>query len=273
MSYASLTRPGDVFCAPMRIESLDGCFFTHTVDLPVYGTMPGQWDMRGGVEDCLGFVAMRGKRVLHVGCDSGFLGFEMEKQGAEVICLDGSAGGSWDIVPFPQRDDASARQRLDQHLDAIGRAYWFSHRTLASRVRLVRGTAYAIPDLIGPTDIVVLNHALPRLRDPFRGLHAAARFARETMIVTDATASRRHWLRDLARPSRLPAFFVPRAHRPEGWGTWWRLSPETVQEILAILGFAESAVHAHRQTHLGAPRPCYTIVARRTGPTNDDLDT
>ncbi|GJE04704.1 hypothetical protein GMJLKIPL_6670 [Methylobacterium isbiliense] len=54
---------------------------------------------------------------------------------------------------------------------------------------------------------------------------------------------------------------------------WWRLSPETVQEMLAILGFAESAVHTHRQRYLGASRPCYTIVARRTDPTNDDPET
>jgi hypothetical protein len=185
MPSAPLTPPSDVFCVPQPVESLDGCFFTHAIDLPGYGTMPGQWDMRGGVEDCLGFVAVDGKRVLHVGCDSGFLGFEMEKRGAEVVRLDGTAGGSWDVVPFARPDGASARPGLDQHLAAIARAYWFSHRALASRIRLARGTAYAIPDLVGPADVAVLDHALPRLRDPFRGLHAAARFARETMIVTD----------------------------------------------------------------------------------------
>lgn len=271
MSYAPLLRPSDVFRAPMSIESLDGCFFTHTIDLPGYGTMAGQWDLRGGVEDCLGFVALRGKRVLQIGDDSGFLGFEMEKQGAEVIGVDGSASRSWDIVPFPQPDGPSMRQKLDGHLEAIRRAYWFSHRTLGSRIRLARGTPYAIPDLIGPADIVVLSDALPRLRDPFRGLHAAAQFARETMIVTDVAVSR-HWLRDLTRPARLPAYFVPRVHRPDGWASWWRLSPETVREMLAILGFADSAVHRHRQTYLGTPRLCYTLVARRTGPTSDDLE-
>jgi hypothetical protein len=272
MPSAPLTPPSDVFCVPQPVESLDGCFFTHAIDLPGYGTMPGQWDMRGGVEDCLGFVAVDGKRVLHVGCDSGFLGFEMEKRGAEVVRLDGTAGGSWDVVPFARPDGASARPGLDQHLAAIARAYWFSHRALASRIRLARGTAYAIPDLVGPADVAVLDHALPRLRDPFRGLHAAARFARETMIVTDLAASRRPGLGGLARPSRLSAFFVPRAHRPGGWGTWWRLAPGTVQEMLAILGFAESAVHHHRQRHLGAARACYTVVARRTGPTSEDPD-
>ncbi|WP_288581212.1 hypothetical protein [uncultured Methylobacterium sp.] len=271
MSYVPLLRPSDVFRPPMPVESLDSCFFTHTIDLPGYGTIPGQWDMRGGVEDCIGFVALRGKRILQIGDDSGFLGFEMEKRGAEVIGLDGSAGRSWDIVPFPQPEGPSSRQKLDRHLDTIRRAYWFSHRTLGSRIRLVRGTPYAIPDLIGPADIVVLNDALHRLRDPFRGLHAAARFARETMIVSDVAASR-HWLRDLAQLARQPAFFVPRAHRPDGWGSWWRLPPATVQEMLAILGFADSAVHRHRQIYLGAPRLCYTVVARRTGPTSDDQE-
>ncbi|MFH6786500.1 MULTISPECIES: glycosyltransferase family 61 protein [Methylobacterium] len=269
MAYGSLLRPSDVFCAPRQIDSLDGCFFTHAIDLPAYGTMPGQWDMRRGVEDCLGFVDVRGKRVLHAGSDSGFLGFAMEQRGAEVVCLD-EPGLSWDIVPFPQADEAGARRTLDRHLETIRRAYWFSHRALGSRVRLARGTPYAVPDLVGPAEIAVLNHALPRLRDPFRGLHAVARFARETMIVTDVAASRGSWLRDLVRPSRRPAFFVPRARRPEGWGSWWRLPPETVQEILAILGFSDSAVHRHRQLHLGAARDCYTVVARRTGPTGGD---
>lgn len=273
MSYASFLRPSEVFCTPMQIDDPDGCFFTHTIDLPVRGTMPGQWDLRGGVDDCLGFVAVSGKRVLHLGGGSGFLSFEMEKRGAEVVCLDGSGSRSWDIVPFPRLDAGQMRRMLDQHLEAIRRAYWLSHAALGSRIRLARGTAYAVPDIVGPADIVVLSSVLPSLRDPFRGLHATARLARETLIITEGAAPRRRWLQAIARPLGLSASFVPRADRPTGWNVWWRLSPETVQQMLAILGFAESAVHTHRQRYLGASRPCYTIVARRTDPTNDDPET
>ncbi|MGY2052992.1 hypothetical protein [Methylobacterium sp. JK268] len=172
-------------------------------------------------------------------------------------------------MPFPLLDTAATHEAFDQHLGAIRQAYWLSHRALGSRVRLALGTAYAIPDVVGPAEVAVLDGALSRLRDPFRALHAAARFTRETVIVTDLAAPRRWWRDAVTRPRHLPAFLVPRADRPSGWYAWWRLPPAIVREMLAILGFGESAVHRPRPRP-GEP-PFYTVVARRTDPTNDDL--
>jgi hypothetical protein len=41
------------------------------MDLPGYGTMPGEWNLRAGVREYLGGVGLRGKRVLEVGTASG----------------------------------------------------------------------------------------------------------------------------------------------------------------------------------------------------------
>ncbi|MGY2052991.1 hypothetical protein [Methylobacterium sp. JK268] len=86
----SFHLPGAVFCTPEHVDDPKGCYFTHTVDLPGYGIMAGHRDLRGRVEDCLGFVDVSRKRVLHLGVSSGFLCFEMEKRGADVVCLDGT---------------------------------------------------------------------------------------------------------------------------------------------------------------------------------------
>ena len=46
----------------------------------------------------------RGKRVLDVGTSSGFLCFEMERRGAEVVAFDLSDEFDGDAVPFASVD-------------------------------------------------------------------------------------------------------------------------------------------------------------------------
>ncbi|WP_018261730.1 class I SAM-dependent methyltransferase [Methylobacterium sp. WSM2598] len=260
----SAPRPGGPVAAPLRVDSPQDCFFTHTIELPGHGLMRGEWDARGRVESCLGHVDVAGKRVLDIGCASGFLSFELEARGAEIVSLDIPGARHWDVVPFPELDGDAALDLLGRHLDAIRRAYWLSHRALGSRARYVQGTAYAIPAEVGPVDVALLGSVLPHLRDPFRALHAAARIARDSLIVIEV-APRRRW--PFGSPDRPPAF-LPRASRPDRWESWWRLAPGTIREMLAVLGFADAALHRHRLIHAGRPRDCTTLVAHRTAPTN-----
>jgi hypothetical protein len=74
--------------------------FYHTIDLPGFGTMMGQWDLRPGIDRYLGDVRFGGKRVLDVGCANGFLSFHLERCGAEVVSFDMDENQEWDIVPY-----------------------------------------------------------------------------------------------------------------------------------------------------------------------------
>jgi hypothetical protein len=69
-----------IFAAPEKVEDVADCYFYHTMELPGYGVINGDWDLRHGVDDYLGNVTFAGKRVLEIGPASGFLAFEMEKR-------------------------------------------------------------------------------------------------------------------------------------------------------------------------------------------------
>src|SRR5207249_7736437 len=62
-----------------------------TCALPIY------WDLRGGVDEYLGKVAFEGQRVLEIGPASGFLTFEMEKRGADVVSVEVTEEHGWDF--------------------------------------------------------------------------------------------------------------------------------------------------------------------------------
>src|SRR4051812_37484330 len=73
---------------PQPVAGVGDCWFYHVMDLPGAGKVGGQWDLRGQVDEYLGGFDFRGKRVLDVGAASGFLTFEMEKRGADVVSFD-----------------------------------------------------------------------------------------------------------------------------------------------------------------------------------------
>ena len=77
-----------IYAQPQNIKNVDGCYFYHTMDIPGYGTVYGEWDLRGRESSYLGNVRFKGKSVLEIGTASGHLCFYMEKQGAEVVAYD-----------------------------------------------------------------------------------------------------------------------------------------------------------------------------------------
>ena len=70
------------------MTDVDECYFYHHMDLPGLDEVGKGWDLRETINEYLGGYDFRGKRVLDVGTASGFLTFEMEKRGAEVVSFD-----------------------------------------------------------------------------------------------------------------------------------------------------------------------------------------
>ena len=52
------------FQEPRDVHGLEDCYFYHTLDLPGYGHVQGEWDLRGRFDDYIGGVDLRGKTVL-----------------------------------------------------------------------------------------------------------------------------------------------------------------------------------------------------------------
>ena len=96
-----------VYAQPRLIDDINDCYFYHTMDVPGYGHVEGEWDLRGKESEYLGRIPLKGKRVLEVGTASGFLCFYMENQGAQVVAYDLSPAEDWDMVPYFRRGDVA----------------------------------------------------------------------------------------------------------------------------------------------------------------------
>ena len=119
------------------VTSLADCYFYHTMDIPGYGVVAGEWDLRSGLDAYLGHFEFAGKRALDIGAASGALSFYAESRGAEVVSFDLSEEHPWDIVPFAGSEISPMEAGRREHMRRINNGYWLSHRALGSRARAV----------------------------------------------------------------------------------------------------------------------------------------
>jgi SAM-dependent methyltransferase len=258
------TAPQPPFAAPINVTDIAECYFYHTMDVPGHGVVTGEWDLRGGVDDYLGHEDVAGKRVLEIGTASGFLCFEMERRGADVVAYDLSAAQSWDVVPYAGLDMSRELAQRRDHITRLNKSWWFNHRALGSRAKVVYGTVYAIPASIGPIDLCTFGAILLHVRDPFLALQNAAALRPATIVVTEL-AQRRPALSLLAGPARRRSpLFLPNAAKGEPRDAWWSFSPESICNMLAILGYTTERVVRHAQSYANRRTPMFTVVARRT---------
>lgn len=113
------------FSPSRQVTDISDCYFYHVMNLPGYGEVGGEWDLRGGEESYLGGVSFQGKRVLELGTASGYLCRFMESKGADVIGFDLSDDLFWDVVPFAGLDISSARLGMRDHIERLKNGWWF----------------------------------------------------------------------------------------------------------------------------------------------------
>lgn len=256
-----------VFAPPRSGVNIDDCFFYHTMDVPGYGVRPGQWDLRNTIDDYLGRTNFKDKRVLDVGTADGFIGFHVEKCGAESIGYDLSDRDAWDTVPFAQYDYQQSVVASKSLIKKINNAFWLSHQAFSSKAKMVYGTVYNIPREIGAVDISIFGSILLHVRDPFAALQSALAITTDTVIVAELL--RGDWLSYVLRRLGLPHMqFLPDYNKIEPRDTWWYLSPAAIIRMVGALGFEDTRVSYHTQQYGEwgnyARMPYYTVVARRT---------
>lgn len=268
----SNTTP-NFYATPLDVQRLDQCWFYHTIELPGFGEVKGDWDLRAGIDDYLGREPLAGKRVLDMGAASGFLTFHAERAGArEVVAYDLAPHMEWDSVPFGGAVAATDAEERFHSIRNINNSFWLSHRAVQSRARMVHGSIYAVPEAIGPVDVCLFGSILLHLRDPFLALQNGCKLARETVIVTDCyrpglairaldkLGLASHAMK-IAGPPR--ANFLPNYRTQSPRDTWWDLSPALVVEMLGVLGFPKTTITFHAQPHRGTPSRLFTVIGRR----------
>jgi hypothetical protein len=170
-----------------------------------------------------------------------------------------------DIVPMRSIDLGRENRVRRASIREINNGYWFAHKALGSKARVVYGRAYAIPKAIGDVDISIFCTVLLHLRDPFLALWNAARLTRSTMLVTESEGL------DLdANPARSEGEdlqlmqFIPNFRTGKPLDSWWYLSPQAIVAFLGVLGFGDCTVTRHSQASYEGERKLFTVVARRT---------
>lgn len=225
---------GSIYAAP-RNPALADCWFYHTMEIPGFGLVPGVWDLRGRAADYTGHVAVAGRRVLDVGTASGFLTFEMERAGAELVSFDADDAARFAVLPF--RDDLASTDRAawnaeyQRLLERRHNGYWLAHRAFGSKARVHYGDVYDLPAALGEFDVVMIGQILVHLSDPVRALASLARRCRGRMVITEG-------MLDEDRPiMQLATTLAQRSTR-----AWWHCSIGFYRTVLAMMGFEIDSV-------------------------------
>lgn len=267
----------------MRTESsgtavnLTDCYFYHTIDLPGYGVIEGDWDFRETADQYLGNVAVAGKRVLELGPANGFFTRHMECAGAAVVSYDLSENDQWDVVPFAGQDYAQWLAERRTGMRQLNNGWWLTHKVCNLQARLVTGTIYDLSAELGSFDVATACAILLHLRDPFLALQRICERTRETVVVTELVPFRDlrpFWTgTETTVPAAIAAdtsgaemVFQPnRITEPDDFGTWWQLTPQLVRQFLSVLGFQDATTTFHVQRHRRQYTHLFhTTVAHRT---------
>jgi hypothetical protein len=270
-----------LYAPPRAVKTLTDCYFYHSMDIPGYGEVTGEWDLRGDEYRYLGGVDLAGKRVLELGAASGFLTTYMERQGAEVVAYDLSENHSWDVVPFAGIDTEDLDKTRRAHLRKLNNGFWLNYEAQGLTAKLVHGTVYTVPEEIGEVDVATFASILLHLRDPFLALQTSLRLVKDTVIVTDVyPASEYHLVSDFVDApdpeGDVTTILPPESHGqtkatflPQHWDhaygdTWWHLSPEVIRRYIGVLGFEKTEITYHHAFAGGRRTLLYTVVGRRT---------
>ena len=247
-------RSNEIFAAPLNVDNVADCYFYHTMELPGHGVIEGRdWDLRGRVDEYLGNVDFAGQRVLEIGPASGFLTFEMENRGADVVSVEVTEEHGWDFVPYPAEKLEPVLGPRRIVMQQLKNSYWFGHAALQSKARVYYGDACNLPAALGQFDIAVMGAVLLHCRDPLRIVEQCGKIA-PVLIITD-----------MFRPELEGSPICRLAPTPEKflWDTWWHFSTQFFTQFLAVMGFTISEPATHQQFHRGRAHTLFTLVGRR----------
>ena len=246
------------YAMPLQVDRVEDCNFYHKINIPGVGEVGDQWDLRASIDNYLGKFDFRGKRVLDVGTASGFLTFEMEKRGADVVSFDMIDGSQWDIVPHAdiQKDLESIRATRATAMKRLKNSYWFTHKRVGSKARAYYGDLYDLPGALGTFDVAIFGMILSHLRDPFQALYSASRLVSDTIIVTNQMMDTAE-----ATGNLIPS----RANGKQS--VWWGFSRGCLTQILDILGFQVKSTTTCKPVCQASgrvgPETCTSLVAKR----------
>ncbi|MDX6690421.1 MAG: tRNA (mo5U34)-methyltransferase [Solirubrobacteraceae bacterium] len=139
----------------------------HTLNLGGGVETKGMFDIRPFVRHYGLPDDLSGKRALDIGTWDGFWAFEMERRGADVVCLDLDDERELDVPPRRPPQPFSDKPR--------GEGFKLARQALGSSVeRVVRNVYDARAEELGQFDLVFCGSVLIHVRDQFLALERIA---------------------------------------------------------------------------------------------------
>ena len=237
------------FEAPWKVENISECLFYHSIELPGHGLIDGHWDLRNCIKDYLGNQAFSGKRVIDVGAASGYLSFEMEKRGGNIIAFDGR-DDDINIIPYFNFEALYGctldqfKQNFSKSQKALKNSFWFCHEKLRSNVQVVYGDIYAPPKQIGQVEYVTFGNVLLHTQNPLQVISEFSAFATEKVIITEGLHGDADIYGEPKLLSRISKYDAK--HNPV---TWWAISPAFLRQFLEVLGFNHFSINLFPAYH------------------------
>jgi hypothetical protein len=253
---------------PWDVPNPDSCHFYHSYDLPEFGEVTGDWDLRGSIDAYLGNGTLQGKTFLETGTASGFVSMEAEKRGAKVISFDvGAPRRQMQFIPFVQNShmDSRLRESVAAAVTRVKRSYWLAHRLLGSDAKVYYGDIFSLSERLYPVDVVHVGQILVHLRDPLGALAEAGKLAKERIVIVEGSL-----------PTEEPiARLIAKPDAPKLCRSWWHISVGFYRTYLGILGFEiESIDEAEHYCPVeGEAMLLKTITAVRTQELAPDTST
>jgi hypothetical protein len=237
------------------------------MDIPGYGFVKGASDMRSAIPILFDRIDFRGKDVVEVGPGSGFLTFEMEKRGANVVSIELGSDSDWDCVKHHDQPLNERKKHYRAHVDKVRNGYSFVHSRIGSHAKVVYGTVYELLDLGVTGDIGVITNVLLHLRDPLKAIECLSEVVSKTLIICDvepySEGRRMTLLRFLSRKLPIMQFKVSSQNKENDY-TWWFLSPKVVEEFVKVLGFTETKTVFFMSKAFGKVVRQWAIIASRS---------
>jgi SAM-dependent methyltransferase len=262
-----LTNPSFRYAVPPVDEPpLSECWFYQTIEIPGIGVQTGQWDLRPNIANYLGDIDLAGARVLEIGTANGFVCFEMERRGAEVVAFDLAEGITYDAPPLSKEYIVQ-----DHYLDGLRRirnGYWLAHKRFGSKARVAYGHANRLPNELGQFDVGVIANVLQHLQDPVGAIMQIASRSK-TVVITETDWFHGHY-------DDLNGMIYFDKDNPF---VWYQVKPPLVEAVLRRMGFSRFERTDHMQLFVEDPEhqpgkgtisvkmgvnvPHFTIVAYR----------
>jgi SAM-dependent methyltransferase len=270
LKAAENTSSQEYAIPPTKQADIKECVFYHSIDLPGFGEQRGVWDLRPGIKDYLGTVDFAGKRTLEIGTANGFVCFELERRGADVVAFDLHEDLTYDAPPLA--DSYLHPEKYRDGLRCIRNAFWLAHELLHSKARVAYGHANKLPSWLGQFDVTVIANVLQHLQDPVGAIMQAASIS-QSIVVTETD-----WMSGIN--DDLPGMIMFDNDNPF---TWYQLKPKLIELALRRMGFGNFQHTTHTQLHLqdikhtaktgpefgsqmGIPTPHFTVTAELIDP-------